>query len=323
MTERIIVTGGAGFIGSNLVDKLNKRGIDNIIVVDHLSHSEKWRNLNGLRFEDYIDKQEFLELVLHGKIDAPTAILHMGACSSTIETDADYLIRNNYRYTRSLCEWALSHKSRFIYASSAATYGDGSIGYSDKDELLPELRPLNMYGYSKQLFDLRALRHGLFDKVVGLKFFNVYGPREDHKGEMRSLIYKAYYQIRETGEITLFKSHRDDYADGKQTRDFIYIKDAVDVVLFFLDHPECNGIFNCGTGRARTWLDLADALFKAMRQKPNIRFIDMPDVLKKKYQYHTQADINKLRAAGYKAAFTDIEDGVDLTVNRHLVNSTD
>lgn len=319
MNNRIIVTGGAGFIGSNLVSALNGRGITGIIIVDHLTRSEKWRNLTGLHFEDYIDKQEFLELVLHRKIDAPQAVFHMGACSSTTETDADYLMRNNFYYTRSLCEWAMNCQTRFIYASSAATYGDGSAGYCDKDVLLAGLQPMNMYGYSKHLFDLWALRNGLLDKIVGLKFFNVYGPREDHKGEMRSLVHKAFHQIRETGGVALFKSYREDCADGEQTRDFIYARDAVNVALFFFDHPERSGLFNCGSGRARTWLDLARAIFRAMKREPQIRFVDMPEDIRGKYQYHTQADLGKLRAAGYSSDFTDIEEGVDETVNRHLI----
>lgn len=319
MNKHIIVTGGAGFIGSNLVAALNRHGIVDIIIVDHLGRSEKWRNLVGLEFEDYIDKREFLELVVQRKIDTPEAILHMGACSSTIETDADYLVENNYRYTRYLCEWAINNRARFIYASSAATYGNGDKGYSDQESTLAGLRPLNMYGYSKQLFDLWAWRNGLLDKIVGLKFFNVYGPGEDHKGVMRSLIYKAFYQIQETGEMALFKSHRDDYADGEQTRDFIYVQDAVEVVMFFLDHSERSGIFNCGTGRTRTWLDLARALFTAMKREPHIRFVDMPATIRSNYQYHTQADMSKLRAIGYSSDFTSIEAGVDKTVNEHLI----
>lgn len=320
MSERIIVTGGAGFIGSNLVATLNRRGIENILVVDHLGSSDKWKNLVGLRFDDYLDKQDFLQMVLDRKCAPPLAIFHLGACSSTTETDAGYLMENNYRYTRCLCEWALVNHSRFVYASSAATYGDGSQGYSDEDCATAFLEPLNMYGYSKQVFDLWALRSGLLEEIVGLKFFNVYGPREDHKGDMRSVVHKAFHQVQTSGEITLFKSCRDDYADGQQDRDFVYVDDAVDVMLYFFDHPDVNGLFNCGTGQARTWLDLAKAVFAALDRPPQIRMIDMPEHLREKYQYHTQAELGKLREAGYRSPFTSLEEGVRDYVTRYLLN---
>lgn len=318
MSPQIIVTGGAGFIGSNLVAALNARGNDNIIIVDRLGTGPKWKNLVGLRFEDFRDKEQFLRDVLEDRIAPPAAIFHFGACSSTTEADADYLMGNNYRYTRLLCEWALERGVRFIAASSAATYGDGALGYSDADEVTPTLRPLNMYGHSKQIFDTWALRHGHYRKIAGLKFFNVYGPGEAHKGEMRSLVHKAYHQVLETGEIRLFKSHRADYRDGEQLRDFIFVDDAVAVSLFFLEHPEAVGLHNCGTGRARTWVDLARAVFAAMGRAPNIRFIDMPETLRDKYQYFTQADMAKLRAIGYTREFTPVEDGVRAYV-QHLM----
>ena len=193
-------------------------------------------------------------------------VFHLGANSSTTEKNASHLVENNYRFTRELCEWCLHHDIRFIYASSAATYGDGSLGYSDSDDITPTLKPLNMYGWSKQMFDLWALRHQLFDRIVGLKYFNVYGPREDHKGDMRSVINKAYHQVLETGEVKLFKSYRPEYKDGEQARDFVFVKDAVAATLFFNDHRNVNGLFNCGTGKARTWNDLAKAVFAAMRR---------------------------------------------------------
>lgn len=322
MSSRYIVTGGAGFIGSNLVAGLNARGIENILIVDHLGKTGKWRNLTGLAFEDYLDKQAFLDLVLQGKMKDVQAIFHMGACSSTTEDDAGYLMCNNYHYTRSLCEWALIQNTRFIYASSAATYGGGERGYSDEEAQLPHLRPLNIYGYSKQVFDLWAWRQGLFNKIVGLKFFNVYGPGEDHKDSMRSLVHKAYFEILRTGQIHLFKSYRDGYADGEQERDFVYVRDAVKVAFHFLDHPDCSGLFNCGTGQARTWLDLAQALFAAMERTPEIQFTDMPDSIRDKYQYHTQADLSKLRDAGYTEVFTSIEDGIRDYVTRYLIHAT-
>jgi ADP-L-glycero-D-manno-heptose 6-epimerase len=310
MAERFIVTGGAGFIGSNVVAALNGRGCDDILVVDNLDGGLKQRNLDDLSYAAFMDKREFRAAFNGGTVEAPDAVFHLGACSSTTETDRDYLLDNNYHYTRELCQWCLERGARFIYASSAATYGDGARGYSDEHGLVPSLEPLNLYGESKQLFDRWALENGLLDRIAGLKYFNVYGPREDHKGDMRSLVNKAYGQILETGALNLFRSHRPDYADGEQERDFVYVRDAVNVTLHFYDHPEVSGLFNCGTGTARTWVDLAGALFAAMGRAPNILFVDMPPAIRDKYQYHTEADITRLRAAGYAAPFMSIEAGV-------------
>lgn len=318
MKVKHVVTGGAGFIGCNLVRALNERGETDILVVDELGSDIKWKNLVGLRFEDYMDKSDFRDQVGKGALSGVETIFHMGACSSTTETDAAYLMENNYRYTRELCEWALGHDVRFIYASSGATYGDGSQGYSDADEETPHLQPLNMYGYSKHLFDLWALSHGLLDRIAGLKYFNVYGPGEDHKGDMRSVVHKAHGQIRETGEVKLFRSHRKDYRDGEQVRDFVYVKDAVAVTLYFLDRPDVSGLFNCGTGQARTWNDLAKAVFAALGKEPRIRYIDMPEGLREKYQYRTEADITKLLRAGYDTPFTSLEDGIRDYVTGYL-----
>ena len=318
MKTPIIVTGAAGFIGRNIVAALNARGIEDIILVDRLGTDDKWRNLRGLEFEDLVTPEAFIGLVDAGRAPAPSAVIHLGACSATTERDAGFLLENNYRYTRNLCTWALGCGARFVYASSAATYGDGARGYSDTDDLMPCLRPLNMYGYSKHLFDLWALRHGLFDRIVGLKYFNVFGPYEDHKGDMRSLVHKAFGQILARGWIELFKSDRPEYADGEQKRDFIYVRDAVDVTLHFAEHGEASGLFNCGTGLARTWLDLARALFSAMGCAADIRFIDMPPALSGKYQYFTQADVAKLRAAGYTQSFTSLEEGVRDYVQSYL-----
>jgi ADP-L-glycero-D-manno-heptose 6-epimerase len=211
---------------------------------------------------------------------------------------------------------------RFVYASSAATYGDGGLGYLDDDAATPLLQPLNMYGFSKHMFDLWALRNGIINQIVGLKYFNVYGPREDHKDDMRSVVHKAHGQIRETGKVGLFKSYRDDYPDGGQVRDFVYVKDAVDVTLHFLENRDAGGLFNCGTGEARTWNDLAKATFAAMDREPDIDYIEMPDHLRGKYQYHTQADPTKLRAAGYDKPFTSLEDGVADYVRTWLADRT-
>jgi ADP-L-glycero-D-manno-heptose 6-epimerase len=309
VAKRIVVTGATGFIGRNLAAELNARGHDNLLLVDNLGTDEKWRNLRGLDFDDILDPEAFLGCVEGGKLADVDAIFHLGACSATTERDADYLLKNNYRYTRTLCEWSLKNGVRFIYASSAATYGDGSRGYSDQRPL-EELRPLNMYGFSKHLMDLWAQKKGYFDRVVGLKYFNVYGPYEDHKGDMRSMVHKAWGQIKETGKVRLFKSYRPEYADGEQMRDFVYVKDAVAVTLYFLEHREVGGLFNCGTGQARSWKDLMNAVFTAMKVKPNIEFIEMPEILRGKYQYFTQADMSKLRGAGYAAPFTSLEDAV-------------
>ncbi len=320
MKVKLVVTGGAGFIGSNLIRALNEKGETDILVVDELGTGEKWKNLRGLLFQDYIGKQEFREWVRAGALSGVEAVFHLGACSSTDEPDASYLAENNYRYTRELCEWSLGHAVRFIYASSGATYGDGFHGYSDADENTPRLRPLNMYGYSKHMFDMWALSSGALEHIAGLKYFNVYGPGEDHKGDMRSVAHKAYGQIIESGEVKLFRSYRSDYKDGEQLRDFIYVRDAVDVTLHFHRNPEVSGIFNCGTGNARTWNDMANAVFSALGKKPRIQYIDMPETLRDKYQYRTEADISKLRSNGYDKPFTSLEDGIRDYVKNHLAN---
>lgn len=323
MKERFIVTGGAGFIGSNLVKALNKRGFEKIIVVDHLGDPAKRSNLELIRFEEYSDKSDFRAMLLAGKVPKVSGVFHLGACSSTTETDEAYLHDNNYQYTRDLCEWALRTGTRFIYASSAATYGNGTKGYSDEDAITAVLEPMNPYGRSKHLFDLWALETGAIRSIVGLKYFNVYGPGEDHKGEMRSVVNKAYSQIKREGEVTLFKSHRANYRDGEQERDFVYVANAVTMTLFFYDHSDVSGLFNCGTGVARTWLDLAKALFAAMNLPPKIRFIDMPAGIRDKYQYHTRADMTKTRRAGYTTDFLSIEAGVSRYVREYLKTKTE
>ncbi|MDR2849248.1 MAG: ADP-glyceromanno-heptose 6-epimerase [Verrucomicrobiota bacterium] len=316
--EQFIVTGGAGLIGSNVVAGLNARGIEDILVVDHLNHPGKEKNLAGLRYRRYLDRGAFREAVRAGGAAPAATLFHLGACSSTTETDQAYLDDNNTGCTRELCAWCLANGTRFIYASSAATYGDGELGYADDDALTPRLRPLNLYGWSKQKFDCTALREGWLDRIAGLKYFNVFGPGEGHKGEMRSVIHKAYHQIRETGAFSLFRSHRPDYADGGQVRDFVYVKDAVAVTLFFHDHPEVSGLFNCGTGRARSWVDLLRAIYAAMGREPVITFTDMPAHLRDKYQYFTEADTRKLRAAGCRHDFLPLEDAVADYVRNYL-----
>jgi ADP-L-glycero-D-manno-heptose 6-epimerase len=318
MSKTVVVTGAAGFIGCNAVAELNRRGVDNLLLVDDLGTDDKWKNLRGLQFEDIISPALFLSMAERNVLDNVESIIHLGACSATTERDADYLLRNNYHYTRSLCEWSLSHDVRFIYASSAATYGEGAQGYSDADASTPTLRPLNMYGYSKHMFDLWALRHQLFDRIVGLKYFNVFGPNEDHKGDMRSVVSKSYLQVRDCDEIHLFRSYKPEYRDGEQMRDFIYVKDAVDVTLWFLSN-RVGGLFNCGTGVARTWKDLAKSVFSAMDKPEKISFIDIPESLKGKYQYFTQAEGNKLRAAGYDRPFTSLEAAVEDYIRTYYI----
>jgi ADP-L-glycero-D-manno-heptose 6-epimerase len=321
MARPIIVTGAAGFIGRNIVAELNARGEHELILVDELGvhqpgEAEKWKNLVGLRYEDIVTPEEFLGLIEDGAFADARSVIHMGACSATTEKDAGYLLRNNYQYTRVLCNWCHANEVRFVYASSAATYGDGAHGYDDSDAVTPALVPLNMYGYSKHIFDLWALKHGYLkpgpESIVGLKFFNVFGPYEDHKGEMRSVVSKSYQQIRQTGVVQLFKSYKPEYKDGEQMRDFLYVKDAVAVTLHFALQPVggYGGLLNCGTGVSRTWFDLASAVFAALGVERKIEFIEMPEALQGKYQYYTQADPTKLRAAGYTAPFTTLEDGV-------------
>jgi len=313
-----IVTGGAGFIGSNIVKALNDKGLTNIIIVDHLTDNGKWKNLIGLKFVSYYDRKDFLDELNRGtsSLDNVDAIIHMGACTKTTETDENYLIYNNAIYSKTLFDYAAYHNIRFIYASSAATYGDGAKGYNDSET---DLKPLNCYGYSKYLFDqwvIGSVKKPL--QCVGLKFFNVFGPNEYHKGQMASVVYHGYNQIKKDGEIRLFKSYKQEYKDGEQKRDFIYVKDAVKVVLFFLSQPHINGIFNVGTGKARTFLDLAKAIFSALNLEPNIRFIDMPEDLKDKYQYFTEADITRLRNAGFYVNFSELEDAVKDYVQNYL-----
>ena len=315
----IIVTGGAGFIGSAFIWKLNQEGIDDILVVDELAESDKWKNLVNRRYAEYIHKDVFLRMIRSDQMPfTPRAIIHMGACSSTTERNADYLMDNNYHYTCRLAEWALPRNIRFMYASSAATYGDGSRGFSDDSSVAPTLRPMNMYGYSKQVFDLWVLRQQVEKQVAGIKFFNVFGPNEYHKGDMRSVVHKAFEQIRDTGKVRLFKSHKPEYKDGGQMRDFVYVKDCVDVMWWLFEHPEINGIFNVGTGKARTWNDLVHALFSAMEMTPRIEYFEMPPEIREQYQYLTEARMDKLRATGYPVAFRPLEEAVKDYVLNYL-----
>jgi ADP-L-glycero-D-manno-heptose 6-epimerase len=316
---RVLVTGGAGFIGSALVWALNRRGCDDIVVCDRLGTDEKWRNLAPLRFAEFVEADDLRLRLQSGALKNFDLILHMGACSSTTERDAGFLFRNNFEFTRDLAEWALAKDVRFVYASSAATYGDGSSGMEDDDSQLDNLRPLNMYGYSKHLFDVHAKRAGFLNKIVGLKYFNVFGPNEDHKGDMRSLVHKSFAQVQNENLIRLFKSYRKDFRDGEQKRDFLYVKDAVAMTLHLAASKKAGGLFNIGGGEARTWIDLANSVFFALNKKPKIEFIEMPESIRDKYQYFTQADISRLRAAGYKEKITSLENAVADYVKNYLV----
>lgn len=312
----IVVTGGAGFIGSCIVRALNNSGIDDIIVVDNISTSEKWRNLVGKRYREYIHKNEFFEK-LDGFPDV-SAVIHMGACSATTEVDFDYLWRNNVEYSKVLWKWCAERSISFIYASSAATYGDGSRGFED-EAALTTLTPLNGYGYSKHVFDCWAERQRVAPpQHVGLKFFNVYGPNEYHKGPMASMVFHGFHQVVEDEEIRLFKSCNPDYEDGGQLRDFIYVKDVCSVVMWLLENGSVSGLFNLGTGHAQSFRELAEAVFHALGLKPCIRYIEMPEHLRGKYQYYTKAEMSKLRAVGYCKPFSDLESGVDDYVSNYL-----
>lgn len=313
----MIVTGGAGFIGSCIVRELNDRGIEDIIIVDHIAETDKWMNLRNKKYINYINRDDFLRQLpsYAGKI---SHIIHMGACSSTTERNFDFLYKNNLQYTQMLWKFCVENQISFIYASSAATYGDGTQGFDDREDI-NRLLPLNGYGYSKQLFDLWVEKQVLRPRqFVGFKFFNVYGPNEYFKGSMASVIFHSFNKITATGEMGLFKSYKEEYADGGQLRDFVYVKDICKVILFMIDHPDVSGLFNLGTGNARSFLDLATATFRAMGLEPNIKYIEMPETLRPKYQYYTQAQMDKLRGAGYQESFTSLEDGVHDYVCNYL-----
>ncbi|HRF65917.1 MAG TPA: ADP-glyceromanno-heptose 6-epimerase [Ignavibacteria bacterium] len=319
-----IITGGAGFIGSAICWNLNKQGITDIILVDENTSGSKQQNIAELKFTDYIDKDAFLKMVQKGAINYKVdSIYHMGACSSTTENNMEYLIENNVEYSKSLGKWCLSNNAKYIYASSAATYGSGENGFDDDIDTIPSLKPLNKYGLSKQMFDMWVIENKLLDKFTGLKYFNVFGPNESHKGDMRSMVNKAYDQIKQTGKLKLFRSLKPEYKDGEQLRDFIYVKDAVDMTVFFDPltgaGKSSTGIFNIGSGTASTWLDAAGAVFKALGKEMQIEWIDIPDNIKDQYQYYSKANITKLRTAGYKNDVMKLEDSIKDYVEGYLM----
>ncbi|GBG13411.1 ADP-L-glycero-D-manno-heptose 6-epimerase [Novimethylophilus kurashikiensis] len=319
----IVITGGAGMIGSMIAWHLNtQEGRDDLVIVDRCKHPEQWQNLCHRRYADYLDKDELPGWLAQnrGKV---TAIIHMGAISATTERDFNLLVQDNFRYSQQLWNWCAQNDVPFLYASSAATYGGGEQGY---DDTMETLRPLNGYGYSKYLFDQWALRQVKTGAAVppqwcGFKFFNVYGPNEYHKERMASVAFHSFNQFRDTGTVKLFKSDRPEVQDGMQLRDFVYVKDVAEVVTFFLKHPDQSGIFNVGTGEARAFKDLATAVMTSMSREPSITWIDMPDDLKGKYQYYTQANMTKLRAAGYDKPFRTLEDGVRDYVQNYLMQA--
>ncbi len=318
---RLLVTGGAGLIGSALIWELNRRGLRNIFVTDRLGRSEKWKNLVPLRFVDYMEAEEWELRMADGGRALPAdirTVFHLGACSATTETDATYLVRNNYEYTKGMADWALAHGARFVYASSAATYGALESNLSESREL-DTLRPLNMYGYSKHRFDCYARETGILDRIVGLKYFNIFGPNEDHKADMRSVVNKAFQQIARTGSMQLFRSYRPEFADGCQQRDFLYVKDAVKMTLHLAALDDAGGLYNIGSGEARTWLDLAHALFRALGRQPSIEFVEMPETLRPKYQYFTRAEMDRFGATGYAKPLTTLQDAVEDYVRNYLM----
>lgn len=312
----IVLTGAAGFIGSVFLKKLNNMGHNDVIIVDNLAESVKWKNLIGKNFTTYYNKEHFLEIIEGGDLsNSIEAIFHLGACSSTTELNMDYLIINNLNYSKFLCEYALEYEIPFHYASSAATYGLGENGFSDK--FFDNLKPLNPYGYSKYLFDKWLLDNELLDKVTGYKYFNVFGPNEYHKGNMASMIFKSYHQILEKGQVNLFKSNNSKYSDGGQIRDFIYVKDIVEVMYKFYK-KDIKGIYNLGTGVKKSWNDLASAVFNALGKDVKINYIDMPENIKGQYQNFTLADMKKFnRVLDYK--FMTFEDSVTDYVQNYLV----
>ncbi|MFN5006340.1 MAG: ADP-glyceromanno-heptose 6-epimerase [Ignavibacteria bacterium] len=318
----IAVTGAAGFIGSCFVRTLNEQGYNDILIIDSLEQDDRWNNLVTKKFRGIEHPEVFKRKCSEGIYDAHdiSALIHMGACSSTTERNAEYLLENNYRYSIAMAQFALAHDIPFIYASSAATYGAGEKGYDDAS--VSELRPLNMYGYSKQLFDEWIIGNGLEQSITGIKFFNVFGPNEYHKGDMASMIFKSWKQVQHNGHISLFASDIPEYPDGGQMRDFIYVKDACEVMWKILQSKQSHGIINLGTGKARTWNDLAHAVFKALGKDSDIRYVSMPDSLKGQYQYYTQAVMDKLQSSSSAHQFLELEDSIADYVVNHLEQIT-
>ena len=323
----IVITGGAGFIGSNILAALEERGETGLVVCDRLRNHDKWKNIGKRELTDLVHPEQLFDFLAANR-EPLKAVIHMGAVSSTTETDADHIIANNFSLSLALWKWCSAHDVRFIYASSAATYGDGQAGFDDEHGLahMAKLHPLNPYGWSKHLFDRRVARK-LADgsrpppQWAGLKFFNVYGPNEYHKGTQQSVVSQIYPHAVADAAYPLFRSHHPDYTDGGQMRDFIWVGDVVDVVMWLYDHPQVSGLFNVGTGKARTFMDLASAVYRALGKEPNIKFQDTPLAIRDKYQYFTEARMDRLRQAGYTKDFTSVEDGVTQYVTGFLATT--
>jgi ADP-L-glycero-D-manno-heptose 6-epimerase len=317
----IIITGGAGMIGSIIAWHLNtKLGRDDLVIVDHITHEEQWQNLAHRHYVEYLDRSQLFDFIEDN--DDVDVVIHMGAISATTERDFNKLVEANIHYSQDLWSWCTEKKVPFFYASSAATYGDGSAGYDDNN--IENLRPLNGYGYSKHFFDQWVLKQSPENSPpswAGFKFFNVYGPNEYHKERMASVAFHTFNQFNQTGTMKLFKGTKAGIADGEQQRDFVYVKDCADIVVYFFEHKSANGIYNIGTGQARSFKDLATNVMSAMGKTPHIAYIDMPEDLRGKYQYFTEANMTKLRAAGYTKPFTSLEDGVKDYVQNYLMQT--
>jgi ADP-L-glycero-D-manno-heptose 6-epimerase len=320
---KILVTGGAGLIGSALIWALNNLGLSDIIVCDRLSCDDRYKHLIPLRFRDYVDADDLLNYLGSPEGKGIGTIFHLGACADTAESDGRFLMKNNFEFTKHLAQYATERGIRFVYASSAATYGGGEMGMEDEESCLGKLRPLNMYAYSKQVFDIYTWARGM--KLYGMKYFNIFGPNEDHKGRMVSMVARAYEQIKATGVVKLFKSYRAEYADGCQKRDFLYIKDAVEMTIFLGNVAErvndraTAGIYNLGSGVASTWLELVGPVFKVLNKLQRIEYIEMPENLRARYQYYTLGSIQKLRAIGYGKPVTPLADAVEDYVVNYLI----
>jgi len=316
-TKKIVVTGAAGFIGSAIVSRLNADGREDLVLVDDVD-PQKEKNLAGKKYERIIPVDEFIAWFEKNAADVGM-VFHMGACSSTVVFDPSVFARLNLNYTRSIWDICTAHQIPLVYASSGATYGDGELGYSDDHELTKKLKPLNPYGQSKHDFDLFALGEAKTPPLwYGLKFFNVYGPNESHKGRMASMVFHGFNQVRTAGFVNLFRSHRPDYSDGGQSRDFVYVKDVVDVCLYLPASHAPSGLYNVGTGKARSFFDMQRAIFKTLGKKEDIRFVDIPEDIRARYQYFTEAPLSKLRSAGYTKEFTSLEKGVEDYIKNYL-----
>ncbi len=317
----IVVTGAAGFIGSVIAQDLFRSGAKDLILVDRFTKQDKWKNIAGINFKEFVDRDLFLDKLEKGDLGTPDAVIHMGACANTTEFNMDYLMSQNYEYSKRLCSWCINKKVRFIYASSASIYGDGSKGFNDSNNLTLEMQPLNPYGFSKLVFDRWIINNGLTGSVAGMRFFNVFGPNEYHKGAMSSIIYRSFPMAKKEGVVRLFKSYKKDFPDGGQRRDFIYIKDVLSVTNFLLNNNVC-GIFNVGTGHARSFNDLADSLLSALGCKKVLKeYFDMPEDIRNKYQYFTEANMDSLRNSGYRKEFMSLEDSISDYVQGYLLSN--